>query len=335
VGNDEHEQFSRWVHCKYIPLRKVSKVTELVVSAAVTSDDEDADVSMARLGQEVARTCTDHDSPARDGLPALQISKQFKEIENEFYENILKQRDLSRALAANKCHRCKLKEPHFQQASRRDQVVRDIEEYSFSLNDESLYLLPLLQSKMAVLRKLGYIEEDQTLTLKGRFACEVVTSDELTLVEVIMSGIATNLEPAEVVSILSSFIFMEKCEDEPEDPTDNMRHAKQAVADWHRTVDAAQKECRVQMEDPVTVNFGLTQVVYEWAVGKTFAEIMTCTTVQEGSIVRAILRLNELCKKMKAAAERLLGDTALAEKLEQAESFLCRPPVSIPSLYLT
>lgn len=41
---------------------------------------------------------------------------------------------------------------------------------------------------------------------------------------------------------------------------------------------------------------GLMQVVYEWARGTPFDEICTLTDVMEGSIVRAIVRLDQACR---------------------------------------
>jgi antiviral helicase SKI2 len=44
------------------------------------------------------------------------------------------------------------------------------------------------------------------------------------------------------------------------------------------------------------LNFGLSAVVYQWARGMSFKEITELTAVQEGTIVRAITRLDELCR---------------------------------------
>ena len=46
------------------------------------------------------------------------------------------------------------------------------------------------------------------------------------------------------------------------------------------------------------LNFGLCVVVYKWANGESFKDIMSMTDVQEGIIVRAIQRLEELCREV-------------------------------------
>jgi antiviral helicase SKI2 len=60
-----------------------------------------------------------------------------------------------------------------------------------------------------------------------------------------------------------------------------------------------------------TLRFGLTQVVYEWAKGTKFADICQYTDVQEGSIVRTIVRLDEMCRDVRNAARIMVGRCSL------------------------
>ena len=54
-----------------------------------------------------------------------------------------------------------------------------------------------------------------TVQLKGRVACEVNTSDELILTEVVFENVLEPLTPAEAAATLSAFIFQAKTGDEP------------------------------------------------------------------------------------------------------------------------
>ncbi len=57
--------------------------------------------------------------------------------------------------------------------------------------------------------------------------------------------------------------------------------------------------CHLSQVDPdakPVLNFGLSAVVYQWARGMSFKDITQLTAVQEGTIVRAITRLDELCR---------------------------------------
>ena len=82
------------------------------------------------------------------------------------------------------------------------------------------------------------------------------------------------------------------------------------------------------------LNFGLTVVVYEWARGKAFKDILQMTSVQEGVIVRTITRLYELCKDFWNAA-KVLGNPSLYRKMEEAATSIKRDIVFTASLYVT
>ena len=79
-------------------------------------------------------------------------------------------------------------------------------------------------------------------------------------------------------------------------------------------------------------NFGLVEVVYEWARGKPFGEIVALTDVQEGVIVRTIQRLDEVLRNVKDAA-RVIGDPMLYQKMDEASSIIKRDVVFAASLY--
>jgi antiviral helicase SKI2 len=69
-------------------------------------------------------------------------------------------------------------------------------------------------------------------------------------------------------------------------------------------------------------------------VGRTFQEITDLTSVQEGTIVRTITRLDEIIRDFRSAA-RLIGSSGLYLKMEAASECIRRDIIFSPSLYLT
>jgi len=78
---------------------------------------------------------------------------------------------------------------------------------------------------------------------------------------------------------------------------------------------------------------GLVEVVYWWALGRSFKKITDLTEVSEGSIVRCITRLDETIRELSSAAQ-LIGDTVLFEKMEKASAMIKRDIVFTGSLYI-
>merc|ERR1719223_51593 len=83
-----------------------------------------------------------------------------------------------------------------------------------------------------------------------------------------------------------------------------------------------------------SLKFGLVHVVYEWALGVPFSSICQLTLVQEGSIVRCITRLDELCREVRNCA-RVVGNPTLYRKMEEASVAIKRDIVFASSLYVT
>ncbi len=81
------------------------------------------------------------------------------------------------------------------------------------------------------------------------------------------------------------------------------------------------------------MNFGLSAVVYEWARGLSFQKITEMTLTHEGSIVRCITRLDELCRDFRNAA-RVIGNPSLYRKMEAASQCIKRDVVFAASLYV-
>jgi len=74
-------------------------------------------------------------------------------------------------------------------------------------------------------------------------------------------------------------------------------------------------------------------VTYAWSKGAKFSEICEMTDVFEGSIIRAMRRLNELLGQLREASAAI-GDAELAEKFAKASESIQKGIVFANSLYI-
>ena len=199
-------------------------------------------------------------------------------------------------------------EKHYINIERRDILQSRVETLKHLLSNESLQLFPDFLQRKAVLQSLGYIDERETVSIKGRVACEVNTCEELIATEMVFEGVFSDLTPEEIAALLSALVFQEKNKDEeldseiPERIASGCKKMKQIATNLGRL----QKECGLDI-DPLefceeSLKFGLVHVVYEWALGIPFKDVVALTDVQEGSIVRCITRLDELCREIRNCA---------------------------------
>lgn len=77
----------------------------------------------------------------------------------------------------------------------------------------------------------------------------------------------------------------------------------------------------------------ILEAVYAWAKGSKFFEIMEITQVFEGSLIRAIRRVEEVLQQLILAAKSI-GEAQLEAKFEEATAKIKRDIVFAASLYL-
>lgn len=228
---------------------------------------------------------------------------------------------------------------HYAALERKEMLRTRVKTLQHLLSNESLQLFPDFLQRKSVLRTLGYVDVNETVCIKGRVACEVNTCEELIVTEMVFEGVLNDLEPAEIVAALSSLVYQAKS-----DEAFDSELPERLVACCQRMKTIATNIGQLQKEhgldvDPgefcdSTLKFGLVHVVYEWALGVLFSNICELTDAQEGSIVRCITRLDELCREVRNCA-RVVGNPTLYRKMEAASLAIKRDIVFAPSLYVS
>ncbi|XP_019418600.1 PREDICTED: DExH-box ATP-dependent RNA helicase DExH9 [Lupinus angustifolius] len=192
-----------------------------------------------------------------------------------------------------------------------------------------------LKARKRVLRRLGYATSDNVVELKGKVACEISSADELTLTELMFNGVFKDIKVEELISLLSCFVWQEKIHDAAK-PREELDLLFVQLQDTARRVAQLQLECKVQIDvESFVKSFrpDIMEAVYAWAKGSKFYEIMEITQVFEGSLIRAIRRLEEVLQQLILAAKSI-GETQLEAKFEEAVSKIKRDIVFAASLYL-
>ena len=90
------------------------------------------------------------------------------------------------------------------------------------------------------------------------------------------------------------------------------------------------------VEETITfkrINLKFYELVYDWADGKTFADCVIDSGIDEGAVVKMILAVNRVrvCVEQMAT---VVGDNALASRLKEMDPLTNRGLVKMQSLYL-
>ncbi|KAG6032306.1 hypothetical protein E4U19_007583 [Claviceps sp. Clav32 group G5] len=325
-------QSKKHIHTKnlFVPLSDVECLTKWVVKGTlpeIFKGGEEAQKAVEQL-QDI---CSSWDGRWDE----LDLSK----VKSLALQEIMEKRKQSiKMVTESPSFKCPNFLKHFAMCHDEWLIKEHISQLKQSLSDQNLQLLPDYEQRIQVLKELEFIDSATRIQLKGKVACEVHSGDELVLTELILDNVLAEFEPAEIAALLSAFVFQEKTLVEPT-LTGNLEKGRDTIIAISEKVNDVQTRLQViQSADDSNdfaskPRFGLMEVVYEWARGMSFKNITGLTDVLEGTIVRTITRLDEVCREVKNAA-RIVGDPELYAKMQEAQELIKRDITAVASLYM-
>ena len=203
--------------------------------------------------------------------------------------------------------------------------------------DKNLYLYNDFSSRIQIMKDMGFLQEDELLTLKGKVASRINTCHEIILTEFILDNGLDGLDIPQTAALLSCFITGGPGDDE----LPNYEYLKKVDIELYKKVDHVYKICvrLLECERPYVIdrvhmfNHSMCVLVYHWASGDLFSEIMKYTDMMEGTIVRSMMRLDELCKEI-GRLSTVIGDPNLEKRMEDTSNAIRRDIVFVGSLYV-
>ena len=183
------------------------------------------------------------------------------------------------------------------------------------------------------------VEDDgkqfNALTLKGRVAKEV----DIYVAQIIVEAVLDELDPPEIAALLSAFVCDYKPrpgrgeEDKVLTPF-NEKHTYtgplskaidetyfiiKKIVEEEESSEAYLNLTSDSMDEHIMgiINFHLSDTVYKWAIGLDFSDAACETKAPEGTIVRAILRLNQLLSNVRSVC-KIIGNHELEGKVNTA-----------------
>lgn len=271
-----------------------------------------------------------------DGLPQLDPIDDMNIKDDNLKKIVRKVEALENRLYSHPLHNSKKLETLYNEYHTKSQIETEIKAAKKELKKAKTILqLDELKCRKRVLRRLGFATSGDVIELKGRVACEISSGDELLLTEMIFNGVFNDLNPEQIVSLLSCFAFQEKVDEEPKVP-DALARPIQQMQEAARRIAKITEEAKMEIDvDEYLESFkpAMIDVVYSWATGSTFAAICKMTDIFEGSVIRCMRRLDELNREMCCAA-RAIGNTELESKFSTGITKIKRDIVFAASLYL-
>lgn len=317
------------MHVVPVQLSLVSALSKLRIAIP-------ADLRPLEARQSILLAVQELGSRFPQGLPKLNPVKDMGIEDPEIVELVNQIEELERKLLSHPLH--KSQDAHQMRSfQRKAEVNHEIQELKSKMRESQLQKFrDELKNRSRVLKKLGHIDADGVVQLKGRAACLIDTGDELLVTELMFNGTFNDLDHHQIAALASCFIPGDKSNEQIHLRTELARPLQQ-LQDSARRIAEVQKECKldVNVEEYVesTVRPYLMDVIYCWSKGASFAEVIQMTDIFEGSIIRSARRLDEFLNQLRAAANAV-GETNLENKFAAASESLRRGIMFANSLYL-
>ncbi|KAL4100475.1 hypothetical protein PRIC1_008267 [Phytophthora ramorum] len=272
------------------------------------------------------------------GVPLLDPREDMDIQDEQFTRVIEKTVEAEKKLKGSAFHSATDKEARFALYNLKMEGEAKMRELERKIKEsKSLVLRDDLRRRRRVLRRLEFVDKEGVIQRKGRTACEVSTTDELLVTEMIFNGQFNDLSVNNAVALLSCLINTEKKKESDKPP-----QAESLEIPVRQLRETAQRIAKVMQDAKITIdvdeyagvfNTSLVDVVIAWCQGAKFSQICKMSDAFEGTIIRCLRRLEELLRQLTLAAHSI-GDIELEKKFDEGGKKLKRDIVFAASLYL-
>uniref|UniRef100_A0A9I9CI44 RNA helicase n=1 Tax=Cucumis melo TaxID=3656 RepID=A0A9I9CI44_CUCME len=202
------------------------------------------------------------------GFPKLNPVKDMNIEDPEIVELVKQIEELERKLYAHPLHKSR-EVDQMKCFQRKAEVNHEIQILKTKMRDSQLQKFrDELKNRSRVLKKLGHIDADGVVQLKGRAACLIDTGDELLVTELMFNGTFNDLDHHQIAALASCFIPGDKSNEQIQLRTELARPLQQ-LQDSARRIAEIQHECKldINVEEYVesTVRPYLMDVIYCWS----------------------------------------------------------------------
>jgi superfamily II RNA helicase len=203
------------------------------------------------------------------------------------------------------CGNCKSKARCISKYYQAKRLNKKLNYWRGLLEEQQELQLPLYESKLEVLRQLGYIDENGLLA-RGEIASRIHT-EEITVTELYFQGYFHECSPEEINAICLGLIY----EHRKRGQNSETRRTLSSVPERVRSARGFVNSLARQHSFIKPLDVRLTSIMISWCKGEEFEEIMKQCDIPEGDLIRNFRQTIDLLRQMRDA----IKDQSLRGKL--------------------
>ena len=219
--------------------------------------------------------------------------------------------ELRRAMRAHPCHGCSDRETHARYSERIYRLKRENKGLAERVDTRTNVIAKRFDRVRLILERLGYIEGN-AITDSGKLLSKIYGETDLLVAETIRSGDLDTLDPAELVSVLSAFVFEARRDEAPKVPRGDVQDVLAELV--HRWGTIYDKEVEVGLEPMREPDLAFCWASHRWASGHSLSAILKGTELTVGDFVRSMKQIIDLLRQISIAAPHLQNTVESALK---------------------
>ena len=266
-------------------------------------------------------------------------SKEAEEVKKDSQELKLVEEleeELGR-LREHVCHECEHRKRCSEVAKKVIKERRALKKISRKIKDSKGIASRDFKKVLGVLESLGYLEAGR-INDRGRLLCKIYNECDLLLVEVIRQGVLDGLDPEELASLCSWFVYKSRGKNQDsrrrvtrksgeEFPTSQLYQAYLKIEGIHEKIESLENSKQVKILGTIDIGFGF--LCYRWATGEELGSLLEAFPDRSpGDMVRSMKQVIDLLRQLEEAAE----DESLSARLRDGTRLTYRGVVAFDSL---
>ena len=217
------------------------------------------------------------------------------------------------------CKQCPVFQDHMKWGHRWMRETRELERLRQRYDSRTGSVARQFDRICEILDRLGYLERtdhdgvrDYTLTEQGQLLRRLYSERDLVLAQAITEGVLDDLSAPQIAALLSSLLY-EARRGEGGEPRRYPGGPHGLVAQRARELKYLDEQVLVLCEDAgmdsylQPLDFGIVDIIYDWACGDSLAQVLEHTELTGGDFVRNAKRLADVLQQI-AVAEPYMGE---------------------------
>lgn len=212
--------------------------------------------------------------------------------------------DLRKSMKNHTCHGCAEREEHSRLAERAGRLSRENEGLTTRVENRTHVIAKTFDQICRVLDHLSYIEGDKP-TSQGRILSKIYAESDLLLTESIRKGLFDELNPIELLSVVSCMIFESRSIENiaPKMPSQKVTSTiTEIISLWSEIEEIESKFGVKTQKEP---DAGFCFIAYKWASGNSLNSVLKGTDMSVGDFVRSTKQLIDLLNQIAGASDTL------------------------------